>query len=232
MCNIFAVCSKEPFSPEKYHSYFQEFSKTAEENKDGWGLGLSDGKDCLLIKEPIPLTTSKIFPQVNTLNNISPKHLLLHIREKSDWSTIHLSNTHPFLYILKKERWLFMHNGNIEPSEQTKIPPTTFLPLGDTDSEKIFCSLLPLLGKNKSLKIIQNHLLQLSKLGSVNIIATNGQKFLVFRGDTERTLFYHQAPQEIIFSKYKIVHDSWQEILPGTLMQVEDGKIFRGAVSK
>jgi len=88
------------------------------------------------------------------------------------------------------------------------------------------------LEKDKSLQTIHDHLLQLSKLGSVNIILTNSQSFLVFRGDVERTLFYHQTKQEIIFSKHKIVHHSWQEILPGTLLQIHDGKITHQFPSK
>ncbi len=228
MCNLFAASLKKPEKASFFLPYFEELLKTASINKDGWGVGFFENNKFVVLKEPSPITESAIFPRIK--NKIKTSIILLHLREKSGWSIADIKNTHPFVKKLKKKSWIFMHNGNIPRKNLEMLPKTKYEAFGDTDSERIFCSILEFLDVKKKEKTdaeIHRHLMDVALLGSVNVIFSNGKKLFVFRGDKKRTLFYHASKKGIVFSRFKICTDSWKVIKVGSLIVSKKGKITK-----
>lgn len=70
---------------------------------------------------------------------IKSKNVIAHIR-KATQGEVRLENTHPFQRELWGRYWIFAHNGNL-PGFAPALDGA-FRPVGQTDSERVFCWLL------------------------------------------------------------------------------------------
>ena len=66
-------------------------------------------------------------------------NVIAHIRKATQGAT-GLENTHPFMRELWGRYWIFAHNGNL--IDYTPDLDGSYLPVGQTDSERAFCHLL------------------------------------------------------------------------------------------
>jgi glutamine amidotransferase len=117
----------------------------------GWGLAIYEGRGLRMFHDPEACASSPIANLVANLN-IKTHNLIAHIR----WATqgeVCLANVHPFQRELYGIQWTFAHNGDVplfKSEEGTELPwigkgvtgDKAYNPVGDTDSEKIFCSIL------------------------------------------------------------------------------------------
>jgi predicted glutamine amidotransferase len=106
-------------------------------HKDGWGVAFYEGKGIRSFHESSPSSESKIADMVQR-HPIKSKTALCHIRQ-ANVGQICLANTHPFIRELWGQNWVFAHNGQINEFVHRE---GMYEPIGDTDSERIFCDLL------------------------------------------------------------------------------------------
>ena len=105
---------------------------------DGWGLALYDGRFARLFLEPTAAAHSALATFVRE-HPIKTLLAIAHVRQKTRGG-IGLVNTHPFQRELWGRHFVFAHNGTVNNASALALG--RFKPLGDTDSEHVFCALL------------------------------------------------------------------------------------------
>jgi glutamine amidotransferase len=107
-------------------------------HQDGWGIAFFEGPGCRVFIDVEPSAKSAVAELVRNYP-IHSRNVIAHIRKATQGRTA-LENTHPFQRELWGRYWIFAHNGNLKDF----APPSdgSFMPVGDTDSERAFCHLL------------------------------------------------------------------------------------------
>lgn len=151
-------------------------------HRDGWGVGLSQGRDALVVREPDAAHGSR---WVDFLQREEPRAsiAIAHVRRATQGSRA-LCNTQPFGRELGGRVHLFAHNGMVPGIEDHALFRTRrFRRVGDTDSEQAFCALLERLaslweGETPSLEArlreIRAFAADLRPLGPANFLYTDG----------------------------------------------------------
>ena len=149
---------------------------------DGWGLGLWQDGDALVIREPDAASHSR---WVRFLQEREPRTsmAIAHIRRATQGARL-LRNTQPFSRELGGRMHLFAHNGMLEGVEgDRRFQASRFRRIGETDSEQAFCALLerlsPLWASGlpplaDRLRVIVGFASDLRKLGPANFLYTDG----------------------------------------------------------
>jgi predicted glutamine amidotransferase len=107
-------------------------------HSDGWGLALYDGNAVRTFLEPTACAHSPLATYVRQ-NPIKTLLAIAHVRQKTR-GQVSLANTHPFVRELWGRTITFAHNGTIK--NVRKLPLGRFRPIGNTDSEYAFCTML------------------------------------------------------------------------------------------
>jgi Predicted glutamine amidotransferase len=147
MCELFAVSSAHP---ARVRLRFAEFATHGAPvqggNPDGWGAAYFDGLEAHLLREPKPAVRSA-FARVLEEHDFHSPLVLAHVRRASR-GPVALANTQPFTRELAGHRHVFAHNGDL-PDIQLRWPldlggaqAACWQPVGQTDSEHVFCQLL------------------------------------------------------------------------------------------
>jgi len=111
-------------------------------HRDGWGIAFYEGRGLRLFQEPLASAHSEIARMVQRYP-IKSETVIGHIRQ-ANVGQVNLANTHPFVRELWGRNWCFAHNGQLKDfSPQCGF----YQPIGDTDSEAVFCGLLNRLRK-------------------------------------------------------------------------------------
>jgi glutamine amidotransferase len=106
-------------------------------HKDGWGVAFYEGKGVRAFHDADASARSRIAEVVQT-HPIKSEVAVCHIRQ-ANVGDICLANTHPFIRELWGRYWVFAHNGQLR---RFRCPEGFYEPVGDTDSEALFCDLL------------------------------------------------------------------------------------------
>lgn len=104
---------------------------------DGWGVAFYEGRGVRCFHDPAPCHSSAIAQLIESYP-IKSENVICHIRQ-ANVGRVSLANTHPFTRELWGQYWTFAHNGQINDFAAGEGP---FQPVGNTDSEAIFCDLL------------------------------------------------------------------------------------------
>jgi predicted glutamine amidotransferase len=107
-------------------------------HSDGWGLALYEGRAVRTFLEPAAAAKSALAEFVRK-NPIPTLLAVAHVRRKTR-GRVSLENTHPFVRELWGRQWVFAHNGTVRGAKKLQLG--RFTPVGDTDSERAFCTLL------------------------------------------------------------------------------------------
>jgi glutamine amidotransferase len=177
---------------------FQARGGLTDVHKDGWGIAFFEGKG---VRYFLDHQASARSPVAELVRNyaIKSKNVVAHIR-KATQGEVSLENTHPFLRELWGRYWIFAHNGNLPDF----MPELTGLyrPVGQTDSEKVFCWILQELRQHfgdqepeRDELFEQVALLtrKIGGLGELNFLLTNGQSLLA-HCSTQLASLLRQAP--------------------------------------
>jgi len=198
MCQLLGMNCNVPTDICFSFTGFQARGGVTDVHTDGWGIAFFEGKGVRQFLDPVPSARSPIADLVRGYP-IRSKNVIAHIR-KATQGVISLENTHPFLRALWGTNWVFAHNGNI-PNYFPRIEKP-LAPVGDTDSERVFCSLLQALLKRfpegpASDREVFNHLHELivpiAALGEFNFLLSNGE-FLIAHASTKLSYIVRQAP--------------------------------------
>ncbi|MFQ6004176.1 MAG: class II glutamine amidotransferase [Woeseia sp.] len=141
MCELFAMSSRRPASVTYSVDEFSRNGSKLRHNRDGWGIAFARDREPILVKEPRPASDS---PWIRFIarQRIKTTAAIAHVRYASRGQPT-MENTHPFRRALGRRIHLFAHNGTLTGIEQiVDEPALRYLPIGETDSEIVFCWLL------------------------------------------------------------------------------------------
>lgn len=119
----------------------------------GWGIAFYEGRGIRTFHDPEPAASSPIAELVSNYP-MKTHNMIAHIRYATE-GAVCLENVHPFSREMWGINWSFAHNGDVplfkcKRGELPKIGKeidgfsveNLYNAVGDTDSEKIFCSIL------------------------------------------------------------------------------------------
>ena len=108
---------------------------------DGWGLGYYPAGEpsAAILKEPAPPISSMRSQLALAWEQVESSVFVLHIRAAT-WGALSDANTQPFSRTWARRDWLMAHAGSLD-RKPTEVPGP-FEPVGSTDTEAIFCTLL------------------------------------------------------------------------------------------
>lgn len=156
-------------------------------HKDGWGVAFYEGKGVSSFHDSSPSCQSKIANMVQK-HPIKSETAICHIRQ-ANVGDVCLANTHPFIRELWGKNWVFAHNGQINNFvPRYEVNEAAFEPIGDTDSESIFCDMMNHLkqglNRESSHQQIANCLVSLAQdyaqKGVFNCLLSNGDWLFTF----------------------------------------------------
>lgn len=185
MCELFAMSSALPTSVSFSLTRLASHGGAEGPHRDGWGVAFYEGRDALVLREPLAASESDL---VRHIERHGPPSALVvsHIRYASLGKRA-LRNTQPFVRELGGHRHVYIHNGDLSGLEdrfgRLKGPCRM---IGETDSEQAFCHLInrmapmwlnrdepPSLAQR--LSVFTQFVQQLSEQGSANIIYSDGE---------------------------------------------------------
>ena len=148
-------------------------------HRDGWGIGFFEERGCRVFMDSKATIESPVADMVRRYP-IHSKNVIAHIR-KATQGKVALENTHPFMRELWGRYFLFAHNGNLVDFHPTLSG--SFLPVGDTDSERAFCYILDRLRERSPLRqpalpelrhLIEQLAAEIRVHGDFNFLLSNG----------------------------------------------------------
>jgi len=158
-------------------------------HKDGWGIAYYLDRDVRLVKEPLPASDSACVRFIRE-NAFSSSLVISHIRKATRGAHV-LSNCQPFARELGGSMHVFAHNGDFDDRRlRERLRLGFHRPVGDTDSEYAFCSLLgrledlwlaaggvPAFSERRS--VVAGFAKELRGLGPANFIYADGDVLFV-----------------------------------------------------
>lgn len=198
MCQLLGMNCNVPTDICFSFTGFQARGGLTDIHKDGWGIAFFEGKG---VRQFLDSQASAQSPIAELVRNypIKSKNVISHIR-KATQGQISLENTHPFSRELWGYYFIFAHNGNLLGFEP-KLNGS-FVPVGQTDSEKVFCWILQELklrfgnqypGSEKVFEAVHELTLQAGSYGEFNFLLSNGQ-MLVAHCSTKLCYIVRRAP--------------------------------------
>ncbi|MGC9269256.1 class II glutamine amidotransferase [Acidiphilium sp.] len=221
MCELLGISARLPTRMTLSMSRLAARGDPARALGDGWGVALHDGADAMVVRRPEPAKQSAWMRAVESAHQ--PTALAIaHIRRATQGS-VALRNTQPFCRELGGRLHVFAHNGNLPALlEQPGPTDARFQPIGDTDSEVAFCTLLERLaslwaGGPPSLaarrRVIGDFAAALRTLGPANFLYTDGDT--LFAHADRRTQADGQiAPPGLVMVTRSCACDSEAEVAP------------------
>ncbi|MCS6772193.1 MAG: class II glutamine amidotransferase [Kiritimatiellae bacterium] len=179
MCELLGLNFNLPISPSLS---FRGFRHRGEENPDGWGIARFEGKACQVVKEPTCATDSGLAKFLRDYENFRSTIFIGHVRHATRGSPA-LVNTHPFVRTFRKREVVLAHNGHVE----SVMDPSAlkFHPVGETDSEYLFCSLLTKMSVEKidfeDYEKIEAMLREFNQFGTMNLLMSEGVHLYSYR---------------------------------------------------
>jgi predicted glutamine amidotransferase len=158
---------------------FAGLARRAVEHKDGFGIAFFEDRGLRLFVDAKSARESPVAEMVQRYP-IHSEVVIAHIR-KATQGRVALANTHPFMRELWGRYWVFAHNGDLQGFAPRLH--AAFKPVGDTDSELVFCWLMQELAKaHASVPSIDELSTTLRELlcvpaaqGTFNMLLSNGQ---------------------------------------------------------
>lgn len=199
MCELLGLCFNNEVS---VHLAFSGLSAGSPENPDGWGVAWYDEYGTQVIKEARPVDRSRLARSFLEDLDARSRIFVSHIRRATAGEAGY-TNTHPFYRRFDNKTWVFAHNGTINTDHLT-LHSGEFTPVGTTDSEFIFCSLMSWL-KHHQLRLVDRDdfvrlhekLRQINRSGELNLIFSNGTHLFAYHdraGHVGMHFLLRQAP--------------------------------------
>ncbi|WP_421621168.1 class II glutamine amidotransferase [Alkalilimnicola ehrlichii] len=183
MCELLAMSANTPTDLCFSFTGLARRGGAAGPHKDGWGVAFYEGRGVRVFHDPQPSADSRIAEIVQT-QPIKSRAAICHIRQ-ANVGCVGLENTHPFIRELWGRYWTFAHNGQLHGF---KARPGVYRPVGDTDSEHIFCDLLNRIQAEYTPEVADDDLLrtvvaasaEYARQGVFNLLFSNGRWVFTF----------------------------------------------------
>lgn len=195
---------------------FQARGGATDVHRDGWGIAFFEGRGVRVFLDPQPSCESPVAELVRHYP-IRSLNVIAHIR-KATQGPVGLENTHPFMRELWGRYWIFAHNGNL--TDYAPELDGSVLPVGQTDSELVFCALLQALrqrfpGGAPARSALRDALDDFAALvrphGPFNFLLSNGDCLFAHRS-TELHYLVRQAPFAVAHLKDQDVAVDFNEV--------------------
>ena len=207
MCQLLGLSFNQEINPG---IPFRVLMSRSLAHPDGWGLAAypDESGSAVVFKEPIPGYDSQLAQFLCSYRELKSKIFIGHIR-RATRGDIKLDNTHPFARCYAGREFTFCQNGTL--SKRHSLKQVSYQPVGDTDSERVFCFLLSQLRRYKiiptrlgdswaytdwGLQVIHEILLDINAktAGIFNCLFSDGQYLFAYRDLKEaRNLFYKKC---------------------------------------
>ncbi|MCQ6253574.1 class II glutamine amidotransferase [Methanocaldococcus sp.] len=180
MCELLGICFNKKVNVELT---LNSFKKDSEMHPNGWGIAFYPDEFVRVIKEPIKMNDA-LLPRCINWNNIKSKIFIAHIRKASTGSESYV-NTHPFVRKLDDKEIVFAHNGTLLGYEDLELDG--YYPIGDTDSEYVFCYMLSQIEKREitwdkeGFDELLDILLDINYYGAFNCLFSDGEYLFAYR---------------------------------------------------
>lgn len=216
MCQLLGMNCNTPTDICFSFTGFQKRGGETDVHADGWGIAFFEGRGVRLFLDPQPSAQSPIAELVRRYP-IRSLNVIAHIR-KATQGVVSLENTHPFQRELWGRYWVFAHNGNL-PQFQPQLDGS-FVPVGNTDSERIFCWLLQSLrarfgdtapGRDDVFAAVHELIHPLAAMGIFNFLLSNGE-CLYAHCSTELSYIVRRAPFDVAHLKDDDVSVDFSEV--------------------
>lgn len=180
MCQLLGLVFNQPVNPS---FSFRGFQHRGRSNPHGWGLaGFPDGS-AQIFKEPVQAEHSQLATFLRDYRAITSRIFVAHVRFGNVGGQT-LANTHPFCREHRGRHVVFAHNGTLRTDPLRRNLDGRFLPVGQTDSELAFCSLLTRLSTNRieftNFPRIEAILQEMNSVGSMNLLFSEGEHLYVY----------------------------------------------------
>ena len=183
MCELLGLCFARPISAD---FSIRRFADRDEQNADGWGLAWYPDRSVALIKEPVSWRESKHTGFLESYQRLLSSIYIAHVRHKTVGGPPTHADTHPFTRELTGREYCFAHNGTLLDLA-AKHPLERFRPVGDTDSEYVFCHILDELWRRRidladpsSWDWLRSKLSDLNQLGKLNCLLSDGTRLFAY----------------------------------------------------
>ncbi len=198
MCQLLGMNCNVPTDICFSFTGFQARGGGTDVHSDGWGIAFFEGKGTRLFLDPQPSARSPVAELVRQYP-IRSKNVIAHIR-KATQGVVGLENTHPFMRELWGRYWIFAHNGNLV--DFNPALDSSFVPVGNTDSERAFCWLLQQLRQRFGARApdqeelflaVHSLTLEIAHYGEFNFLLSDGCSLLA-HASTQLAYIVRQAP--------------------------------------
>lgn len=189
---------------------FRGFRHGGNNNPHGWGIARYEENTCQIFKEPINANQSNLATFLRDYKAFKSQIFIAHVRRASR-GNVSLKNTHPFSRPFRNREVVFAHNGTIAnalPRNELK-----FKPLGDTDSEYLFCEILTTLSREQiqftDFANIEALLHTFNEHGTMNLLFSEGIHLYCYRDKYNfNGLYYTQRTSP--FDKVSLKDEDWE----------------------
>ena len=216
MCQLLGMNCNVPTDICFSFTGFQARGGATDVHRDGWGIAFFEGKGVRVFLDPKPSCESPVAELVRHYP-IHSLNVIAHIRKATQGAT-GLENTHPFMRELWGRYWIFAHNGNL--LDYAPVLDGSFVPVGETDSERAFCHLLQTLRqrfpggepeRSELHAVLQDFAVQTSQHGLFNFLLSNGDCLFAHRS-TDLYFIIRQAPFAVAHLKDQDVAVDFNEL--------------------
>lgn len=150
----------------------------------GWGLAWypQDGNAAMVVKDPTSLGTNALTHVLSDWERFSATVFVAHLRGAAKRRA--QQDTHPFQRSYGGRDWVLAHNGDLRHGFRHELPlgdDPTFEPMGQTDSEHLFCWLLSQLRaaghrrlRDVPAEALAGWLRRINRLGTLNLLLSDG----------------------------------------------------------
>ena len=194
MCELFAMSSRDPLDVTISLEELARHGGRDGPNRDGWGVAYYDDRDVRLLKEAGPASDSACVRFLEE-KHLASRIVVAHIR-KATRGAATLANSQPFARELAGRMHVFAHNGDVPGVfEDARFRLGRFRPIGETDSEHAFCTLLARLEplwkegdepeRAARIDVVTRFAAELRELGAANFLYSDAQ-LLIAHGDRRR----------------------------------------------
>ncbi|MCB0420502.1 MAG: class II glutamine amidotransferase [Bdellovibrionales bacterium] len=207
MCEILAMSMAKQATMTLSLEEFARHGGESGPHTDGWGVGYYDNWDVHLFRGLEPACESHCLELLKQ-QEFQCSLAIAHIR-KATQGELMLANTQPFQRELGGRRHIFAHNGDLKGLEKfvdfTRQP---YKPIGTTDSEMAFCSLMNSLFPiwqervptfEERLSLFKRSCDPWSKLGPCNIVYSDGEVLLAFANKRTQPSDFRVRPPGLHF---------------------------------
>ena len=191
---------------------FRGFRHRSSGNPHGWGLAYYPDESAQVFKEPISAKRSELAEFVGNYKGVKSRIFIAHVRFASRGGLAR-KNTHPFQRELNGRDYVFAHNGTM--GVDWNYDMASCRPIGDTDSELVFCHILSKINERgieewskEDFIWLQNLAHELNSLGSLNFMLSDGTFLFAYHDSFGYNSLYHLR-REAPYHEIRLLDEDW-----------------------